>query len=1079
MRLCPKSVAWSRSCSPTSSGRRPSGRSSTPRTRGRSSVYFGIAREVVASHGGTLEKFIGDAVMAVFGLPAAHGDDPARALSTAIELRDMVRDDPLLGLRLPIRIGVNTGEVVATRGPGTGDEFLITGDAVNTAARLQQGAEAWQVVAGERTVRAAGAGFAFGPASTVDAKGKAAPVAVRLLLGLAPASEARHLPIVGREDDLLQLDLVARRTFGEKRPYLVSVIAPPGTGKSRLLEEFMGRLPQLAGDAVVAMTQCLPYGQRLTYSPLRPLLLGILDLSADPPPDVVRASARAWLHETGDEAADRTADLLAATLGSGEVEGVDRAALFAAWRLLVERAAARRPLVLVIEDLHWSSDSLLDLIEAVLQPRGAAPLLMLVLARPELLDRRPTWGGGRRNYISLALEPLGDDAVRILVEQLLEGPAPEVVRRVVARAEGNPFYAGEIVRSILERVPGLDDPAAVEAAVAALPDSVQATVLARIDLLPPAARRALQVGSVFGRSFRVGGLVSVEPELAADMAAAVDDLVERDLVRPAAADSYDFRHILIREVAYGTLPRTDRSRLHAAAGRWLETTAWGREDELAELIAYHYREAATIGAMVGPVPEDVRIGAVAWLRRAADVAMAGAANFEAARHLRSGIDLATPDDLPELQQRLGDVLVSGDEAINAYDKAGRLARELGRPPDQVLGLVARELLVWTRWTGSVTGQRSGRVDELIVEGDALLPVTVDLREQARFRIARAFRATMMSGSTPDQIAASETAAREALDLARSIDDADLQSLAYDAISSAALVVDDYRRAREVQLERLQLEERLTVSEAVDGRIVAAWSEALLGQTRESLAMASSVAALLGPGQAISFQLGAIAWEIAALHVLGRWDEAIARARRMVEIWIETERTAAGYAVHGWLAALEIARARRDEELGGRLRSTWDDMTGRFVEGSRVRRIGALVNLDLEAISREIIGDIRFFAGRQDYLDRAIAICADRAFPVDPDVLRGVVAYMDAHGIRLVAAQARRALGIVTGDAAELRTALREFDSMGAVPYAARVRTELGLLAGDDAMYESGVTGLEALGDVDQLARIAARRIGAR
>lgn len=1040
--------------------------------------YFGIAREVVESHGGTLEKFIGDAVVAIFGLPAAHGDDPARALSTALELRDKVRSDPSLGPRLPIRIGVNTGEVVATRGPGAGNEFLITGDAVNTAARLQQGAEAWQVLVGERTVRAAGDAFAFGHASTVDAKGKAAPVAVRVLLGLAPPRPARHLPIVGREDDLLQLDLVARRTFGEKRPYLVSVIAPPGTGKSRLLEEFLGRLPQLAGDAVVAVTQCLPYGQRLTYSPLRPLLLRILDLPGDPPADMVRSTARAWLRGAGDDAADRTADLLAATLGSGEVEGVDRAALFTAWRSLVELAAARRPLVLVIEDLHWSSDSLLDLIEAMLQPRGAAPLLMLVLARPELLDRRPAWGGGRRNYISLALEPLGDDAVRRLVEQLLDGPAPEIVRRVVARAEGNPFYAGEIVRAILERAPGLDDPVAVEAAVAALPDSVQATVLARIDLLPAAARRALQVGSVFGRSFRVAGLESAEPELAADITAAVEDLVERDLVRPVTADAYDFRHILIREVAYGTLPRNERTRLHAAAGRWLESRATGREAELAELIAYHYREAATVGGMLGPVPEDVRLGAVAWLRRAADVAMAGAANYEAARHLRSAIDLARAADLPELHGRLGDVMVSGDEAIAAYAEALRLARELGRPPDQVLGLLARELLVWTRWTGSVAKAASGRVDDLIREGEALLPATDDPREQARFRIAQSFRSTMSVGPGPDEVAAAEIAAREALDLARSIDDADLQSLAYDAIGSAALAVDDYRRALEVQLERLKLEERLTVSEAVDGRVVAAWSKALLGQTRESLTMASSVAALLGPGQGGTFQLSAIAWEIAALQVLGRWDEAIARARRMEEIWVETERTAAGYALNGWLAALEIARARRDEELAARFRTTWDELTGRFFEGSRARRIGALANLDLDAISREIVGDIRFFAGRQDYVDRAIAICADRAFALDPAVLRGVVGYMDAHGIRLVAAQARRALGIVTGDAEQLQTALGEFEAMAAVPYAARVRTELGLLARDDAMYESGVAGLEALGDVDQLARIAVRRIGA-
>ncbi|HEY8870236.1 MAG TPA: adenylate/guanylate cyclase domain-containing protein [Candidatus Limnocylindrales bacterium] len=1038
--------------------------------------YFAIATDVVASHGGTLEKFIGDAVVAVFGLPTAHGDDPARALSTALELRDLVRDDPTLGQRLPVRIGVNTGEVVATRESEIGDQFLITGDAVNTAARLQQGAEAWQILAGERTVRAAGDTFAFGAASTVDAKGKAAPVAVRLLLGLAPARQARHLPIVGRDDDLLQLELVARRTFGERRPYLVSVIAPPGTGKTRLLEEFLSRLPRLAEEAVVAMTQCLPYGQRLTYSPLRSLLLRILDLPDDLPPDVIRSKARAWLSEAGDEAADRTGDLLAATLGSGEVEGVDRVAVFAAWRSLVELAASRRPLVLVIEDLHWSSDSLLDLIEAVLQPRGAAPLLMLVLARPELLDRRPAWGGGRRNYISLALEPLGDAAVRSLVEQLLDGPAPEIVRRVVARAEGNPFYAGEIVRSILERAPGLDDPAAVEAAVEALPDSVQGTVLARIDLLPPAARRALQVGSVFGRSFAVAGLESVEPELAADVWRAVEDLVDRDLVRPTATDSYDFRHILIREVAYGTLPRTERSRLHAAAARWLESMASRREDELAELIAYHYREAATVGAMLGPVPEDVRVGAVAWLRRAADVAMAGAANYEAARHLRSAIDLAHPEDLPELHERLGDVLVSGDAAIAAYAEALRQARELGRPADQVLGLLASELIVWTRWAGSVASARSGRVDELIAQGERLLPATHDPRQQARFRIGHSFRATMTFGAgNPDAVAAAAVTARKALDLARSIDDADLQSMAYDAIGSAAMASDDYRQSLDVALERLRLEERLSVSEGADARIVAAWSRAARGEFRESLAISAGLAGTLGPGQGLTFQLGAIAWEIAALHVLGRWNEAIARVRRMEEIWNETERTAAGYSLNGWLAALEIARARRDEELIGRLRVAIDDITDRFYEGSRVRRLAALANLDLEAISHDIIGDIGGFVARQDHVDRAIAICADRAFPLDPNVVRGVVAYMDVHGIRLVAAQARRALGIVTADAAPLRTALDEFEAMGAVPYAARARTELGLLTGDDAMYESGVAGLEALGDVDQLARIAARR----
>lgn len=1035
--------------------------------------YFGIARNVVASHGGTLEKFIGDAVMAIFGLPTAHGDDPARALSAAIELRDAVRADPLLGSRLPIRLGVNTGEVVATR-EGEADQFLITGDAVNTAARLQQGADPWQVLVGERTVRAAGASFSFGATSSVDAKGKAAPVPSRLLLGLAMPTAILPLAIVGRDDDLLQLDLIARRTFSERRPYLVSVIAPAGTGKSRLLEEFLGRLSGNASDAVVAVTQCLPYGQRLTYSPLRPLLLRVLDLPGDSSPDWIRAAARDWLAQAGDLAAERTADLLAATLGSSEVEGVDRTELFAAWRSLVELAAARRPLVLIVEDLHWSSDSLLDLIEAMLQPRGDAPLLMLVLARPELLDRRPAWGAGRRNYVSLALEPLGDDAVRRLVEQLLDGPAPEIVQRVVARAEGNPFYAGEIVRSIVERAPGLDSQAAVEAAVAALPDSVQGTVLARIDLLPPAGRRALQIGSVFGRSFSVAGLAAVEPEVAADLANAVNDLVDRDFVRPAGTESYDFRHILIREVAYSTLPRRERSRSHAAAGRWLESSTGGREDELAELIAFHYREAATIGAMVEPVPDELRLKAVAWLGRAADVAMAGAANYEAARHLRAGIDLATPDDLPDLYRRLGDVLGSGNEAIAAYAEAARLARALGRSAEEVLGLVSRELLVWTRWQGSVGGDRTDRVDELIVEGEALLGQAGDPRERARFQIARAFRTTMAGGSTADEIAASERAAREGLELTRSLDDAELQSLAYDALASAALAVDDYRRALAIQDERLLLEARLSVPEICDARVVVAWCREALGEVRQSLAMASSVAAMLGPGQGVAFQLSAISWELSALHILGRWDEASAKGRRMEELWIETDRTAAGYAAHGVLAALEIARARHDEELERRLRAMWDSIAGRFLEGSRIRRLDALVRQDFETVGGALVADRGHFVARQDSFHRVLAACADHALAVDPDVLRDIIDYMDVHSVRLNVAQARRALGLVTNDAGELAAALAEFEAIGALPYSARVRAELGRLTGDGRMFEAGINALEALGDAAQLGRVAPR-----
>jgi class 3 adenylate cyclase/tetratricopeptide (TPR) repeat protein len=1036
------------------------------------SRYFGIARDVVSSHGGTLEKFIGDAVMAVFGLPSAHGDDPARALAAALELRDAIRVDPVLSERTPIRIGVNTGDVVATR-ETSGGEFLITGDAVNTTARLEQAAEPWEILAGQRTTGSAGGTFAFGPVRGVEAKGKSQPIPARALVGRTAAPAPRRLPLVGRDDDLTQLDLVARRAFGERRPYLVSVIAPAGTGKSRLLEEFLDRLPAMA-DAEVAITQCVPYGQRLTYAPLRALLVRLLGLVGDPSADDLRTAARDWLRAAGDPEADRTADLLGATLGSGDVEGVDRAELFAAWRSVVERAAARRPLVLVIEDLHWSSDSLLDLIDAILQPRGAAPILMLVLARPELLDRRPTWGGGRRNYVSLALEPLADGSVAELVDDLLGQRAPGVAARVVERAEGNPFYAGEIVRAVLERAPDLE-PAAVEAALASLPDSVQATVLARIDLLEPAARRSLQVGSVFGRSFPLLGLAAVDPTLTGS-AGGVDQLVDRDLVRPPLDADYTFRHILIREVAYGTLPRVERSRLHAAAARFLADHANGRSDELAELIAFHFREAATVGGLLGPVPAEVREAAVRWLRRAADVAMAGAANFEAARHLRAAIDLAEPEDAPELNERLGEVFIAGEEAIDAYETALVAARARGRSPDQELGLIAAQLVVWTRWHGSVGTDNLDRLERLIAEGNAILPATTDRRKQARFQVAQAFMSALHHGATTDaEVAAATSAANAGLALARSIDDVNLMSEAYDALGSVAMDADDYARSVELCRTRLEYDDRLSMAERMDARVVLAWSLEILGRITESLAVVDETLARLGPNQGLSFQLSAGAWRVTNLQVLGRWDEAIAAARRLDEVWIETDRPAAGYATHGWLAALEIGRARRDEAVIEAARVVADDITGRFAEGSRSRRSKSLIHLDLDAIEREMIGNWPEYASRMDQIDRAIRTCVDRGHVIDPTVLRAMLPYMEAHGIRPNVAQIHRALGVQEGDETLLRESLAAFTAMGAVPSVARVQTELGALTGDAAMFEAGVATLERLGDVDQLARVAARR----
>jgi class 3 adenylate cyclase len=1037
---------------------------------------FSIATEAVERHGGRVEKFIGDAIMAVFGVPTAHEDDAARALYAAIELRDRVRADATLSANVPIRLGVNGGEVIASR-ESDARTFLVTGDPVNVAARLQQSADPWSILVGERTVRAVGERFTFGPSREVEAKGKAAPVLARELEGAnVTRPRRRRSRIVGRDADLDQLQLVARRTFDERRPFLVSVVAPAGVGKSRLLEEFLERLDP---GVRVATAQCLPYGQRLTYWPMRAILLSIVGLGDDTVPEDVRTATAACLRDAGEPEAERTAELLAATIGASEVEG-DRIALFAAWRRLVELAAERAPLVLVIEDLHWSSDSLLDLVESMLQPRADVPLVMIALARPELLDRRPGWGGGRRNAISIALEPLPSLAVAALVADLLDAPSPEIVDAVVARAEGNPFYAGEIVRSLVDRLGPAPDSAAVPGAIAALPDTIHATVLARLDALEPVARRVVQLGAVLGRTFEPKAIPAVDRHLeAAAVDAAVEDLLDRDLVRPAALGAVTFRHILIREVAYNTLPRAERARLHGAAGRWLieRATSSGREDELAELIAFHLREAVSLGSLLGePVADDLPELAVEWLGRAAEAAAAGAASAEAARHLNAAIEMAPVEAQPALYERLGQIWTSGDQGAEAFERAWRLGKELGLGPDQELRTLAQEMTLRARWTGSV----GHRLDQAEADGrfariEELLGSTDSDIARLHGELSLSFRQMMNNFSDEVELQRDASWAARAIESARAIGQPDLMSAAFDAASAAEMGRDEMGRVLELAKERQKLEDRVSTSERADSWIVRTWSEVLLGRLEDAVVSADRVRAGLAPGQASSFVLGASCWRVLALHALGRWDEALVDAGRAERAWAESELRSPWYAINGFLAAYTIARGRGDP-VGA---DHWRELVARIDERSdaqiRTRRLFAYANDDLDALARDIVADFRIFAGRFDYVYLTLALLANRRHPVPGAALDEVITYVEGRGLKLVSAAARRLRGILRGDPDDLTVALADFEAMGALPYVAMLRTEVGMLTGDVALVDQGMDGLEALGDVEQSARVAAER----
>ena len=1041
--------------------------------------YFAIAREVVTEHGGTLEKFIGDAVMAVFGLPTAHDDDATRAVAAGLAMRDRVRADPVLGDRLPIRLGISTGEVVAAMGTDGDGDFLVTGDTVNVAARLQQAAASWDIVCSERTVRAAGFGFAFGPLLELEARGKSAPLRARALEGAVAAGPRERLPFLGRDADIAQLELTSGRAMQERRPFLITITAPAGTGKTRLLEEFLERLPSLHPEARVVTAQCLPYGQRLTYWPLHALLRQLLDLPEGVDPERLRETAQSWLEAAGDGAPRRTAELLAATFGAGEGEPIERTELFSAWRSAVELAANERPLVVVVEDLHWSSDSLLDLIDVVLQPRGNAPLLMIVLARPELLDRRPTWGGGRRNYVSVALEPLDDPAIGALVDFLLRSPPPKVVQTVVARAEGNPFYAGELARTISERAPSLDDAAAVQAVIAALPDTVHATVLARLDLLPPTPRHLIQVGAVFGRSFSVAGVAALAPEMAGETGDAVDHLLEHDLIRASEGDQLTFRHILIREVGYNTLPRVARARLHGAAGTWLANQATGREEEQAELVAFHFREAITLAIAAGAeVDPAQRESAVTWLHRAADAAVAGAAHEEAARHLRAAIDLASPDQLPELWADLGDIYLFGIPAIEAYATAARLGRELGRPADFVLRAMSGQLMVLGRWAGSVgTQAEEDEVRALLDEVRATRVVASDRRAIGMSLVAESFLPirAITDGAIPYSsydLGPAREPAQQAAAIARDLDDPELLSAALDSLSALTLGADPMA-GLEVSRERVAIEHRLSLVERIDAHQMVAWHSAALGELEDAFRAAESVMRDLAPMQALELGLTLASWMVWALARLGRWDEVTPAAERAIRMWHEAGRPSSGYAIHGYMAAAEVGRARVDDRLSGRASEVVRGISEQFPASHLFGRLSAFAVPDPEALVESVILHWEPYVTRLHIVELVVSLCVDYRQRIPLEHLDNLVLAARARGQLLLAAQLLRARGVQESAPDDLREALAAYRRFKARPLAARVEVELGRLVDDAGLVSSGTTTLETLGDLAQLGRFAA------
>ncbi len=586
--------------------------------------YFERMKGIVESHGGTVEKFIGDAVMAVFGVPQVHEDDALRAVRAAFEMRDAL---PELGVQA--RIGVNTGEVVT----GT-EERLATGDAVNVAARLEQAAKPEEILIGANTFQLVQHAVEVQAAEPLDLKGKSEPISAFRLVALREAAERRgEAPMVGRETELRRLRDTYDQAVRDGSCQLFTVLGNAGVGKSRLAAEFLERV-----DATVVRGRCLPYGEGITYWPVVEVVKQLPDVELDP---AAKTSLASML---GEEVAATSSDEIAW-----------------AFRKLLEAVAESRPLVVVFDDVHWGEETFLDLVEHVSDLSRDAPLLLLCMARPDLLDRRPAWAGGKLNATNVLLEPLSPGETEELIESLAGELPDDVERRVVNAAEGNPLFVEEMVA--LARESTADD--------VTVPPTIQALLAARLDQLDASERGVLERGAVEGRVFHRGAVQALAPE-EKQVTTRLTALVRKELVRPdkpqlPGEDAFRFRHLLIRDAAYDALPKAERAELHERFAVWLEEHGADLV-ELDEILGYHLEQACRYRAELGLPPDD-RLAATARKRLAAAGHRARHRGDEraSANLLERGAALlgAHEVDLP-LESELAEALFwtgRGDEAV--------------------------------------------------------------------------------------------------------------------------------------------------------------------------------------------------------------------------------------------------------------------------------------------------------------------------------------------------------------------------------------------------------------------------------
>ena len=724
------------------------------------SRYFDAASAIVGLHGGTVEKFIGDAVMAVWGTPVAHEDDAERAVRAALELVDAVR---ALHPDLQARAGVLTGEAAVTL--NAQNQGMVAGDLVNTAARLQGVAEPGTVLVGEATRHAAERAIAFEPIGDHSLKGKTSPVpawqALRVVAnrGGQGRADALEPPFVGRDEELRELKEALHAVGREQRVRLVSITGPGGIGKSRLVWELEKYVDGLTDVIYWHRGRSPSYGEGVTFWALGEMVRRRARLSEDDDDATTRAKVAAALEEHVSDASEREriGPALLSLLGVEEAPAGGRESLFPAWRAFFERIAERGTTVLVFEDLQWADTGLLDFVDHLLDWSRGLPILVITLARPELFDRRPDWGANRRHLTAMALEPLTDADVRNLLDGLVPGLPEGPLAAIVARAEGMPLYAVETVRALLaegriRRVGEAYEPAG-DLSQLAVPDSLRSLIASRLDGLEPEARSLLQDASVLGQVFAAETLVAIRGSSADDVAARLRDLVRRELLdietdpRSPERGQYKFVQSLIREVAYGTLARRDRRARHLAAARHFEALG---DETLAGALASHYL-AARDASDEGPEADAISAQARLALSGAAERAAALGGYDQAVAYLDQALAITIDArDRAPLLARAAEAAATASRDSDAYARGAIDAyREIGEPVEAARATARHGRML-------IDAGEINRATELL---RALIPEAESLGDQSVLPEALAYlsRAYMRAGVADEAVQVADRA----------------------------------------------------------------------------------------------------------------------------------------------------------------------------------------------------------------------------------------------------------------------------------------------------------------------------------